>query len=277
MSTYEDYSRTSADYDRTREAVGADLLLGALVGAGVDLASAHVLDAGCGTGSYAAALAPHVGRLTLVDANPEMLAVAEAKLAALGPGAEVTTRQGTLPDLGLPEAAFDAVMTNQVLHHLGDREGGDWSAHRAAVAHLGGLVRTGGCLAVTTCSPAQMRRAYWYYALVPAAADALRQRYAPLEVLEEAAVDAGLAPVGRHVPVAALVQGASALDGLAPLDPLWRNGDSVWALAAPAEVEGALATVRDLEQRGELDAFVTAHDAERLDLGQVTVVVAQRR
>ena len=42
-----------------------------------------VLDIGCGTGNYAAAIAPHVGTLTCMDGNPSMLAKCEEKLTGL--------------------------------------------------------------------------------------------------------------------------------------------------------------------------------------------------
>ena len=80
MSAYEDYTAVSADYDRTRVPIGVEIILGCLAAAGGPLASMRVLDAGCGTGSYAAALRPHVGALDAVDINPSMLEVARAKL-----------------------------------------------------------------------------------------------------------------------------------------------------------------------------------------------------
>ncbi|OWY61721.1 hypothetical protein B7486_62290 [cyanobacterium TDX16] len=277
MSTYEDYSRAAADYDRSRVAVGADVVLGAAVAAGVRLSSAQVLDAGCGTGAYSEAIAAHVASLTLVDANEGMLHQAEAKLGAAG---QVEVHQALLPDLPFDDGAFDVVMVHQVLHHLGDEEhdGRDWRGHRAAVAELARLVGPGGVLVINTCSQTQLRTGYWYYALVPEAADALRRRYAPLEVLEQAAVAAGLDSTQRMVPVDAVLQGPSYFDGRSPLDPGWRNGDSAWSLASAEELASALGQVQELDASpgGALDAFVAEHDGPRLDVGQLTFLTARR-
>jgi ubiquinone/menaquinone biosynthesis C-methylase UbiE len=277
VSSYEDYSRAAVDYDRSRVAVGADVVLGAAVAAGVSLGAAQVLDAGCGTGAYSQAIAPHVASLTLVDANEGMLAEAEAKLGA---AEHVEVRQALLPELPFDDGAFDVVMVHQVLHHLGDEEGDgrDWSGHRAAVAELGRLVAPGGVLVVNTCSQAQLRTGYWYYALVPLAADALRRRYAPLDVLEQAAKATGLESTQRMVPVDAVLQGPSYFDGRSPLDPGWRNGDSAWSLASAEELTAALDQVQQLAATpgGALDAFVAEHDVPRIDVGQLTFLTARR-
>jgi ubiquinone/menaquinone biosynthesis C-methylase UbiE len=276
VSTYEDYGRASLDYDASRIAVGADLLLGAALGAGIDLPSARVLDAGCGTGAYALALAPHVGSLTLVDADEGMLAQTEAKLAAETGVGHLEVQRALLPDLTFDDGSFELVMVHQVLHHLGDEEGGDWPGQRAAVAELARLVAPGGVLVVHTCSQEQLRRAYWYYALIPDAADALRRRYAPLEVLEEATADAGLQSRGRLVPADAVLQGDSYFDARSIRDPAWRNGDSAWSLADDTELAEALDQVARHEQDGTLDQLVAGHDRHRADLGQLTLLTAQR-
>lgn len=256
-------------------AVGIEVVLGTLQVAGHPPATAHVLDAGCGTGAYAAALAPHVGRLTLVDASGAMLAQAEAKLGALDDTCPYEVHLGELLELPFDDATFDAIVVNQVMHHLGDEEGGAWTGHTAVLAELARVLRPGGVLMVNTCSQTQLRRAYWYYALVPVAADALRRRYAGLDGLEAAMDVAGMIPTGRFVP-GAILQGSSYLDGRSPLDPAWRNGDSVWSLATDGELLAALERVRAMEEAGTLDAFVGENDRLRRDLGQVTFVTARR-
>jgi hypothetical protein len=41
------------------------------------------------------------------------------------------------------------------------------------------VLMPGGVLTVSTCSQEQLRHGYWHYNLIPEAADALRNRYAP--------------------------------------------------------------------------------------------------
>jgi hypothetical protein len=61
LSSYEDYTRKSANYDKIREPVGTEILVGCFAHAPVPLDRTVVLDAGCGTGSYSDALLRYVG------------------------------------------------------------------------------------------------------------------------------------------------------------------------------------------------------------------------
>jgi Ribosomal protein L11, RNA binding domain len=67
LSSYEDYTRKSGNYDKTREPVGTEILVGCFAHAPVPLDRTVVLDAGCGTGSYSDALLGYVGRIEAVD------------------------------------------------------------------------------------------------------------------------------------------------------------------------------------------------------------------
>ncbi len=272
MSTYEDYGQASIRYDATRLAVGAEIVLGAMASGPVPLSGVSLLDAGCGTGSYAAAVADGVGTLTLLDASEGMLDVARQKLARTD---GIEYRLGMLQDLPFDDSTFDAVMTNQVLHHLGDEEGGDWDEHERVFAEYARVLRPGGVLVVNTSSQEQLRHGYWHYALIPAAAEALRRRYAPLPVLDRLAAAHGLTVTGRFVPVGAAIQGPAYLDGTGPLSESWRLGDSTWALAEPEELAAATEKVKALRDRGALDGFVAEHDARREVIGQITFVVAR--
>ncbi len=272
MSSYEDYTRASGDYDRTRVAVGDDIVLGALTKGRVPLRETRLLDAGCGTGSYAAAVEPFVGSLTLLDASEGMLSRAKEKLTHVD-GAEF--HHGQLQQLPFEESSFDAVMTNQVLHHIGDDESGSWPEHDKVFAEYRRVLRPGGVLVVNTCSQLQLRHGYWYYALIPAAAESLRRRYAPLPVIEQVSARHHLTVTDSYVPVGATIQGPAYFDGAGPLSAPWRLGDSTWALADDDELTSALEKVAGLRDKGELDAFVAEHDARRDSIGQITFVVAR--
>ena len=272
MSSYEDYGKASGRYDDTRVAVGTEILLGAFAGGRVPLSQTKLLDAGCGTGAYAAAVAKQVGSLTLLDASEDMLSVADQKL---GSAEGLEYHLGRLQDLPFDDSSFDAVMTNQVLHHLGDEEGGAWAEHEKVFSEYNRVLRPGGVLVVNTCSQHQLRQGYWYYALIPVAAELLRRRYAPLPVIDQQAAANGLIVTGQFVPVGAAIQGSAYLDGLGPLSASWRLGDSTWSLVGAEELMAMTEKVTALGERGELEAFVAAHDAGREAIGQITFVVAR--
>lgn len=275
MSTYEDYADASTHYDSTRVPVGVEIILGHLASGRVPLADTRLLDAGCGTGNFAAVLAPYVGELTLLDASEEMLDVARAKLAAVSNAPEVDAHCGTLQTLPFEDASFDAVMTNQVLHHLGDPSGDDWLEHGRVYAEYARVLRPGGVLIVSTTSHEQIRHGWWAFSLIPEAAEEMCRRYAPLEVLEALAEANGMTVTGRFVPTDATIQGDTYFDLEGPLSASWRRGDSTWSLVSETELAAMVDTMTDLKERGALDAYVAEHDARRPHIGQVTFIAAR--
>jgi glutaredoxin-related protein len=56
MSTYENYQKTSQVYDKTRSAGGVDIILRVMEQGVLPLSEQILVDAGCGTGLYSAAL-----------------------------------------------------------------------------------------------------------------------------------------------------------------------------------------------------------------------------
>lgn len=277
MSSYENYSVTSAHYDATRDAIGVEIILGCLAIGDRPLAEQVLLDAGCGTGNYSHALVEHVARIEAVDINEGMLGVARAKLAQPEAAGKIRFHRATIDDLPLGDASVDAVMINQVLHHLPDDAGGGWRLTRAVISEFARVLRAGGALVVNFCSHEQLRRGWWIYALIEPAAERMIARHVPLAELERLIADCGFTPRGRFIPSDAVIQGRSYFDPRGPLDPSWRAGDSVWAMLDSNELETVEARIREMDARGELEAFVTRHDAERLHVGQTTFLCATRR
>ena len=108
---------------------------GALLDAAGVAAGTRVLDVGTGPGVVAGAAAARGARVTAVDAEPSMAEAAARNV----PGLDV--RVAVLPDLPLPDGAFDAVTGNFVISAVGDPA--------AALAELRRVLRGGGRLALT--------------------------------------------------------------------------------------------------------------------------------
>ena len=81
MPKFENSTNISQNYDLTRQPVGLELIFGALACGSRPLGEQTVLDAGCGTGNYLAALAGKVARVEGVELNSGMLETARTKTA----------------------------------------------------------------------------------------------------------------------------------------------------------------------------------------------------
>lgn len=276
MSSFENYTRVSELYDETRQALGEEIILGFLANGPRALSEMVLLDAGCGTGNYARAMVSHIARIEAVDLNAGMLNKARRKLSAEAAHGRIVFHQAPINDLPLADESVDAVMVNQVLHHLDDDASADWPAIRGVVRELSRVLRPGGALMINICSQEQMTNGWWYLPLIPEAAEKMRRRHIPIELLQALMIEYGLYHEGCFVPVDGVMQGRHYFDGRGPLDERWRAGDSVWAMVQDHELEIVKAKIRALDDAGALQDFVRENDARRRHIGQFTFVCARK-
>jgi SAM-dependent methyltransferase len=118
-----------AGYERTLERTRAHLRAGD-----------HVFEFGCGTGSTAVRLAPHVARYVASDISGEMIEIARAKAAEAG--AAITFEVAAPDTMSGADASFDAALGFNILHLIDDR--------RAALAAVARLLKPGGLLITKT-------------------------------------------------------------------------------------------------------------------------------
>jgi ubiquinone/menaquinone biosynthesis C-methylase UbiE len=276
MSSYENYTQTSRHYDKTREPVGTEIIVGCFAHAPVPLDRMAILDAGCGTGNYAQALLDYVDQIEAVDLNHGMLEAAAQKLDWARAEGRISFHSSRIEALPFEDATFEGVMINQVLHHLPDEASEGFPAHRRVFEEFARVLKPGGVLTVNTCSQEQLRHGYWYYDLIPDAAEALRRRYAPLADLVEILIGSGFEYRGKFAPIDATVQGEAYFDIRGPLKKEWRDGESVWSLATEDHLNRALSRVQELDEKGELEDYMLRNDTRRQNIGQVSVLFASR-
>ncbi len=105
-------------------------------------AATQLLDIGCGAGNYTLMMLRKLPGLhcTLVDLSMPMLRKANERVWAQTTG-RVTTLQGDIRELPLPEDQYDIILAGAVLHHL--REEREWEA---VFAKLYKSLRRGGSI-----------------------------------------------------------------------------------------------------------------------------------
>ncbi len=98
-----------------------------------------VVDLGCGTGTFALAIARHVGRVVAVDVSPAMVAHLRQRVAAHGPS-NVSVVEAGFMSYRHDGAPADVVYTRNALHQIPDFHKG------VALARIAAMLRPGGTL-----------------------------------------------------------------------------------------------------------------------------------
>ncbi len=87
-----------------------------------DFSAGRVVDLGCGPADIPIRLARALpaAAITAVDASAPMLELGRRAVAAAGLAGRITLVEGRLPGLPPPDAGFDAVISNSLVHQLPD-------------------------------------------------------------------------------------------------------------------------------------------------------------
>ncbi len=277
MSTYENYHKTSQVYDKTRTAGGIDIILKAMEEGNLPLSEQVLLDAGCGTGLYSTALVNKVRRIEAVDLNAGMLSMAQGKLRAEEKQGRISFHQAAINSLPLPDKSVDAVMINQVLHHLPDDADSGWPEHKKVFNELFRILKPGGRLIINSCSPEQLELGFWFYHLIPDAIKAVQEKTIRLEEIAEQLQEVGFFSHRHEVPLDLILQDEAYFYADRILDPDWRSGDSIWSLVENKNLADVLEKVVELQKSGKLEYFMLQHDQPRKTSGQVTFTVAGKQ
>lgn len=105
----------------------------------------NVLEIGCGTGSTALLLAPHVAHVTATDLASGMIEIASEKRAEEGLK-NVTFKVAEVLEHRLDEVSYEAILAHNLLHLVPDLDN--------ALAHISSLTKPGGVfISKTVCAP----------------------------------------------------------------------------------------------------------------------------
>ena len=274
LAEYENYDETAKTYDSTRSPVGLEIVLGCFAASVRPLATQTIADGGCGTGNYLVALEDKVQAIHGLDLNPNMLAQARKKVC---PETARHLRQCSLECLPYADAMFDGMMCNQVAHHLGTGNSAEqFPQLRRVVEEAYRVLRPGGVLVFNTSTRQQMREGFWWADLIPKAVDKLARRMPPIDLLQTMLDEVGFGPAGIIVPIHEVLQGNNYLDPYGPFCKAYRDGDSTWSLATPAELECGLVRLRAMHEDDSITAYLQQGEHRRHEIGQTTSVFVRK-
>ena len=276
MSSYEDYTSTSTEYDETREPVGTEIILDCFSKSSTPLSEMVVLDAGCGTGSYSSVVLNHVKKVEAVELNLGMIDMARQKMFDAESEGKIAFHHTSISEIPLEDESIDAIMVNQVLHHLPQDFQKGFSMLKKVIKEFYRILKPGGVLVIHTCSNQQLRDGYWYSQLIPNAVDLICNKYIVIDKLSDILENKGFASKVA-ITKALGYQGQSYFEADGPLRASWRAGDSVWSLATARELELVISKVKALNDSGDMEDYIKQHDKQRPSIGQILFLHAIKR
>ena len=185
---YENYSQTSSQYDETRVQVGLAFIDEVLASLGA-VDELRILDAGCGTGNYINTLRNRVQNIVGIDLNEGMLKHANQKFHD---DPTVTLKRGSLTEIPCDDGQFDAVMCNQVVHHLADSDAENrFSRIQIMTNEVFRVLRPGGAFVLNLSTPEQTENGFWWPLLIPAAVEQMTKRCPATDEIHEMLTNAG--------------------------------------------------------------------------------------
>jgi SAM-dependent methyltransferase len=275
---YEDYNSTSGNYDDTRVPIGLPIILDFLASTPTPLKEQSILDAGCGTGTCLAGIQGRVAKIHGRELSVGMQQVAKKRFAD-DPNVQID--QGSITELPHADESFDAIVCNQVLHHLDHGEGEGASADdfpnvERFFREAFRVLRPNGIVVINTSGHDQHRDGFWWAALIPAAIERVLRRFPSIKSLEEISKRAGFHDAEINVPLAEVLQGKLYLNPEGPLSEAWRAGDSTWSLATEEELTHALDRVTSSLKDGSMAAFLEEREELRTKIGQTTFLAVRK-
>lgn len=179
-----DYDRVAIEYAHYRQV--HPRVLESLLRTGEVDACSRVLEVGCGTGNYVAAVSAATGCMCWgIDPSPGMLTLAQEWLEP------VDLRLGQAEQLDFPPGFLDLVFSVDVIHHVTD--------HRAYFAEAYRVLRAGGKLCTVTNSEWIIHHRQPLSTYFPETVPIELARYPAIAELRSAMDDVGFGQIGEEM------------------------------------------------------------------------------
>ncbi|UYA59661.1 hypothetical protein NAL19_1466 [Pectobacterium sp. F1-1] len=274
MSKYEDYDAISENYDKTRTAVGIEIVLGYIASLNKERKALQILDAGCGTGNYALELKKHYPNVWCADFSMGMLSKCQQKFSQRGQQANLL--RCDITKLPFRDNSLDVVICNQSLHHL-DEPGRQFKNLAEFLRQAARSLKPDGILLINTITHQQLHDGVWWGDLIKPAVERMKLRFTTDEQLETLLKQAGLMVTNRVVALDTIIQQRGYFDQNSLFDKTFRDGDSHFSLLTPDELTEMLCHLEKMRKRGELETYIRDRDRLRRDIGQFTYYVIGKK
>ena len=107
-----------------------------------------------------------VKSIDAVDINSEMLDKAKNRLKSKNKN-NIHYNHTNINSIKIDNQFADAIIVNQVLHHLPANAKLCWAEHSKVFREFFRILKPEGCLIINSCSPEQLNYGFWYYHLIP--------------------------------------------------------------------------------------------------------------
>jgi ubiquinone/menaquinone biosynthesis C-methylase UbiE len=277
-SGYVNYSDAAKTYDKARDPLGDDIILGAFCASktGVPLHQMRILDAGCGTGNYVRVILPKVGFIEASDYSDAMVDKGKEKYKG---NPKVNFVVGSMADMPYGDNEYDGIMCNQVIQHVETAETmADRTTLKKCMAEALRVLKPGGILNISTRSKEpQYHDLYWYCEFFPQAVLKQTTRVPDKDLVRQIMIDAGFEFLDACKPnYRSIMSMEHLLNPEGPFDKNWRRGESFWSAVSEEELEVGLKKIRAKIEDGSIQAFIERKEKLRKMNGQVLFLTARK-
>jgi ubiquinone/menaquinone biosynthesis C-methylase UbiE len=273
-STYCDYNKAFAVYDRIRQPPGLQTILNILQQSAVPLDGQIILEGGFGTGAYLDRVRHHVKMIYGVEGSDQGYRQTRKKV---GKAANVNIQIGNILKLSFADNFFHGYLVNQVLHHL-DREN-NFQQIDAFLSESYRVLKSGGHLVINTCSQVQLdpeQSPYWHYEYIPKAAQTMQLQFIPIAELEARLKSAGFGEIQRNVPSGTIFQQEYYENPRIALQPEFRQGDSTYSFITADEIVASNHRLNKAIEDGSVYRVMRRAAERAAEIGEILFISARK-